>query len=76
MGKAKQLFITIAGCLALGTVLGVAFWLFDGGRGNLDYKGVLDEIRAIKPEYKYIWKPKQVEIYAGKWHKDYLEVIK
>lgn len=68
MSKTKILLIQIAGCLALGTILGTAFWLFDGGKTQEKVSDCSGGVRGaqIKP----------IEIYTGKWHKDYLEVLK
>lgn len=72
MSKTKILLIQIAGCLALGTVLGVSFWLFDGGKTR---KEAYNCPGGVSNAQKMALENKIVKVYQGKWHKDYLEVI-
>lgn len=69
MSKTKQLLITIAGCLALGTVLGTAFWLFDGGKTSKKASDCPSGVSGVQ-------EVASVNVYQGKWHKDYLGVMK
>ena len=70
-----KILAQIIACIVFGTILGVVFWLCDGGKTcpkvseglerasqaqEYEIKGVLDEIRVTR----------------GVWHKDFLEVIK
>ena len=58
----------IIACIALGTILGMAFWLCDGGKS----RPMVSEGREEASLAQEIL----VKVYKGVWHENYLEVIK
>ena len=52
-------------CILLGTIIGIAFWLCDGGKARPGVSG--GQERASRDE---------IRVTRGVWHKDFLEVIK
>ena len=55
----------IIACVVFGTLLGVVFWLCDGGKARPGVSG--GQERASRDE---------IRVTRGVWHKDFLEVIK
>ena len=66
MNKPKILTVRIIGCIFWGLLIGLGWWLCDGGKREPDIK------------VESVLKSKEIKIYQGKWIiKDrYLEVIK
>ncbi len=55
-------------CIALGSILGIAFWLCDGGKTRPKVsKG---------QEWASQAQEMPIKVYDGEWHKDFLEVMK
>ncbi len=63
-----KILAQIIACIALGTILGVTFWLCDGGKTCP--KVPRGQERASQAQEM------PVKSYKGVWHKDFLEVIK
>lgn len=62
----KPILIEIIACLVLGTILGIAFWLFDGGRTRKKASECPGGVSGaqIKP----------IKIYDGQWIEDIKQV--
>lgn len=69
MSKTKILLIQTVVCIVLGTVLGMAFWLYDGGK-------TCKKVSACPGEVSNEQETVSVKIYQGRWQKNFLEVIK